>query len=158
MVRVLLSVMVPILGDILKLSMASKSDKPVSSIISDVCMPRDSDRIVYRSKNATNVYVGFDSVEIGIVHFMQWALEGENILPRGKGEYDSVQSVNFRDKITQPHILAAAGKDVERGFKQKMVSCWRVPCSIDKLMNVLAEYSLQMKEISFKPGCLKRLK
>ncbi|KAL3856288.1 hypothetical protein ACJMK2_011062 [Sinanodonta woodiana] len=154
MLRVLLSVMVPILGDILKLGMARKSEKPVSVIISDVCMPRDTDRIVYRSKNATNVYVGFDYVESGIVHFMQWALQGENILPRGKAEYDSVKSVNFRDKISEPHILAAAGKDVERGFKQKMVSCGRAPCSIDKLMHVLAEYSLQMKEISFKPGCL----
>ena len=58
---------------------SKKRSKTIDDVINDVCMPKRTDRLVYRYRNDTHVYVGFDVLSECTVYSMTWRInEGNN--------------------------------------------------------------------------------
>lgn len=121
-----------------------------------------SDRLVYRFKNDTYVYVAFDTLKTGMVDVFSWDIikstKGTFISSRMKEE--RVLAIDFRKRVNRQHVLGATNKRHQKRFKhrmeRKMTHCRRIlkeknkHCKLTAIQGALARMSTDIRNVTFK--------
>lgn len=123
------------------------------NIIDGLCMNRRTDRLVYRHKNDTHVYIAFDVLKTGKVHVYTWGIiradKGTFITPVKE---ETVLALDFRHHVNRNHILGATGRRHYHKFvnrlKRKMKHCKRLTkkkkhCKMSAIMSVLVRLKVR---------------
>lgn len=55
-----------------------KYSRNLDDVIDRLCMPRGSNRLVYRLQNKSDIFVGFDDIKHGLVYSMSWKINKDN--------------------------------------------------------------------------------
>ncbi|XP_060574639.1 uncharacterized protein LOC132732266 [Ruditapes philippinarum] len=128
-------------------------------IIDGLCMNSRSDRLVYRHKNDSYVYIAFDILKTGMVDVFSW-----NIVKSPRGTFISskmkkkeVFAIDFRKEVNRDHVVASTNKRFQRQFEhrasRKMKHCRMITavkkkhCKLSAIHSLLAR--LEMKEVRF---------
>lgn len=129
------------------------------NLLDGICLDKRSDRLVYRHKNDTHVYVAFDVLKTGEVHVFTW-----NIIRPPAATFIStdvnvttVYSVDFRKGVNRDHIIGGTSRRHMEKFKhrveRKMKHCKRMSKEKKKKCKLTAIHSLfvrlKIRKINF---------
>ncbi|XP_052802688.1 uncharacterized protein LOC128232926 [Mya arenaria] len=92
-------------------------------ILDGLCLPKRTDRLLYRNRNDTHIYIAFDILKKGVVDVYSW-----KVLKSTKGTFISPEvieetelAIDFRKRVNRDHIVGACGKRHQKTFKHRMV-------------------------------------
>ncbi|XP_052801263.1 uncharacterized protein LOC128231987 [Mya arenaria] len=130
-------------------------------VVGDLCLRQRTDRLVYRKQNDTNVFIGFDDVQGGVVYTMMWTmagpygetLEDENM---NKGGFDLYPAAPFRETLTLDALLAATDRRQQMKFLSLLDVCRSTRLLTRTcLIHAFATASRDMKALKLHKTCSK---
>lgn len=130
-------------------------------IIDGLCMNKRSDRLVYRYKNETYVYIAFDMLKTGIVDIFSWDIVKSNkgTFISSKMNEEQLPAIDFRKTVNRAHVLGATNKRHMKRFKRrmerKMSHCRKLyrkkskHCKLTAIQIVLARMAPDIRNVTF---------
>ncbi|XP_045173497.1 uncharacterized protein LOC123535041 [Mercenaria mercenaria] len=128
-------------------------------IIDGLCMNVRTDRLVYRYKNDSYVYIAFDILKTGMVDVFSWTIVSttKGTFISSKMKKEKVFALDFRKDVNRDHVIAATNKRHQRRFEhrmeRKMKHCRKITerkkkhCKLTSIHSVFSR--MEMKHVTF---------
>ncbi|KAK3611694.1 hypothetical protein CHS0354_034359 [Potamilus streckersoni] len=139
-------------------------DRSGIHLLRGLCMPDKTDRLVYRHRNNTHVFIAFDILKQGKVQMFLW-----EIIKANNGTFISdmhlktLPAVDFRKGMIRRYIVAATGKRhygiFLKQIRRQMRRCRsrgvgkpRPRCQLRTIINTFVRISEKLRNVTF--NCL----
>ncbi|KAL3856293.1 hypothetical protein ACJMK2_011064 [Sinanodonta woodiana] len=136
-------------------------DRSGINLLRGLCMPDKTDRLVYRHRNNTHVFIAFDILKQGKVQMFLW-----DIIKANNGTFISdmylhtLPAVDFRKQMNRRDIVAATGKrhyDIFlKQIRRQMRRCRsrgvgkHMPrCQLRTIINTFVRISDKLRKVTF---------
>lgn len=137
----------------------SKDDasKNINEVLHDICLPSDSDRLVYRYKNESHIFIGFDYIQNNTVYSMLWEIgkgNPEALSSDNHNEFKKISSLEVRKYVTKQDLLAAANQKLQDKFRDNLATCGQ--SRITSLACVIQSFAVlarKLSEVTFGKPC-----
>lgn len=147
--------------------MKKHHDKPVISdavlmkdkISAGICLSSGTDRLVYRFKNDTMIFIGFDVLDTSIVYSTSWKLVQETLLDDNNnrkqgGVFDTFPADEIRSWLTTDHLLAATNQKQQDDFERNLLLCSsQSTISLTCVIESFAPLARKLQEVDVSRTC-----
>ncbi|KAH3884403.1 uncharacterized protein LOC127837148 [Dreissena polymorpha] len=138
-------------------------------IIDGICLGKRSDRLIYRHRNDTHIFIAFDILKSGTVDVYTWQLvqakTGTFIY------YDvkiaTVPAIDFRKQVRRSHVIGACGRRHQKLFEhrveRKMKHCKKLAkekrrekkrlCKVRAVANIFVRMKIRNASFDNENGC-----
>ncbi|XP_052240070.1 uncharacterized protein LOC127850781 isoform X4 [Dreissena polymorpha] len=133
----------------------------ISDVIETLCIGQDTDRLVYRYRNDTHIFIGFDVIQDNVIFTMEWLMYGNDgellrDLNLNTGGFDISLSHPVRQSLTVDKILGLANLRQQRLFADFLSEC-RVPGLTQScLIEAFVTMATGMKSVKLHKSCVPR--
>lgn len=118
-----------------------------------LCMPIGTDRLVYRYRNGSHIFVGFDVLKENLVYTMSWKFGTniERLTAKQKGDFTIQPAAASRASLCIDDLLAATNHQQQMQFKRNVHSCPIVDLAC--VIQSLAACANKMKSVTIEKVC-----
>lgn len=133
------------------------ASKKINDVLHEICLPSKSDRLVYRYKNESHIFIGFDDIQNSTVYSMLWEIgkgNSEVLSSDNHNGFKKIPALDVRKYVTKEDLLAAADQKLQDLFLDNLVMCGQ--SRITPLACVIQSFAVlarKMGEVTFGKPC-----